>query len=132
VTTPAPASDGRPRSAQVAFWLFIAAAVALIASGLLLAFSSTPVPGFFRGAGGLFAVAGMALAALAGRARRTDDPRFGRATVALAMALVLLLGMFALISMLALTRPGHIWLGIIIVLVVAAVLTLRSRGASDA
>lgn len=86
-------ADSRPRIVQVAFWCWLLAAVALVLLGLLIATSTAP--GFFRGAGVIFAVASLGLAYVAGRMRRGDS-RFRRAAVALAMALVVLLVLFAI------------------------------------
>jgi len=83
-----------PRIVQVAFWCWALGAVALVLLGLLIATSTAP--GFFRGAGVIFAVAGLGLAFLAGRTRRGDS-RFRRAAVALALTLVVLLVLFAIL-----------------------------------
>lgn len=116
-----PASP-RPRVVEIAFWLLILAALALIMSGLLVAFSASPIPVFFRAAGGLFAVSGGALAYLVGRARRGDD-RFRRATVGLTFPLIVLLTLFML------TSRGMAWL-LIMVLVVAGTILLLRPGAT--
>jgi peptidoglycan/LPS O-acetylase OafA/YrhL len=86
------AGEPPPRIVEVAFWCWVAAAVLLILFGLLIAAATAPA--FFRGAGVIFAVAGGGLAYMAGRTRRRDS-RFRRAAVALAVALVVLLLMFA-------------------------------------
>ncbi len=83
----------RPRSVQVAYWAWLVGAVALVLLGLLIATSSAPA--FFRGAGVIFAAGGLGLAYLAARMRR-GDPRFRRAAIALAMALVVLLVLFTI------------------------------------
>ena len=108
----------RPRVVEVAFWLLVVAALALITTGLVVVFSSSPLPPFFRGAGVLFAVAGAALAFVAGRTRG-GDARFRSATIGLALALVVLLALFSLFS------RGLAWLLIMVVLMVAAILLLR-------
>lgn len=107
----------RPRVVEVAFWLLVVAALALITTGLVVVFSSSPLPAFFRGAGVLFAVAGAALAFVAGRTRG-GDARFRSATIGLALALVVLLALFSLFS-------RGLWLLIMVVLMVAAILLLR-------
>ncbi len=117
-----PASP-RPRVVEVAFWLLVVAALALITTGLIVVFSSSPIPTFFRGAGILFAVAGAALAFVAGRTRG-GDARFRSATIGLALALVILLAVFSLFS------RGLAWLLIMVVVMVAAILLLRP-GAQD-
>lgn len=85
--------DRPPSSVQVAFWCWAVAAVALALMGLLIATSTAPA--FFRGAGAIFLLAGAGLAYLAGRTRRGDS-RFRRAAVALSMALVVMLVLFAI------------------------------------
>lgn len=82
----------RPRTVTAAFWCWVVAAVLLIVGGLLAA--TAPLPGIYRGAGVLTAVAGVGLAFLAGRAR-TDDTRFRRAAVVLSLTLVVLVGLTA-------------------------------------
>ena len=111
-------TNPRPVAVDIAFWLLIAAAAGLIAGGLLLVFSTSAIPGFFRGAGALFGVAGAVLAYLVSRAR-SGDTRFRRATVGMAMALVALLALFALIS------QGVVWLLIMVAAIVGAVLLIR-------
>ena len=113
-----PPVSPRPRVVEVAYWLLALAALALIEAGLVVVFTSSTIPVFFRGAGALFAVAGAALAFVAGRTRR-GDARFRSATVGLALALVVLLALFSLFS------RGLAWLLIMVVVMVAAVLLLR-------
>jgi hypothetical protein len=114
MTAPVP----RPRTVNAAFWSWLVAAVLLILGGLLIATTTSHIPAFFRGAGGLFAVAGFATGYLAGRTRQ-GDKRFRRATVALSLALSVLLTLFALMTM------GFIWLVIIVLVVTAATLATR-------
>lgn len=111
-------SSPRPRIVDASFWVWVAATIVLVVSGLLMAFSSAPLPVLARGAGVLFAVAGLALAYLAGR-MRSGDSRFRRAAVALAFTLVALLAVFSLVS------RGVIWLVIMILLMVGALLIMR-------
>ena len=120
MTAPGP----RSRAASISYWSLVVASVALMAFGLLMVFPAASGPAFFRGAGVLFAVAGMGLAFLSGRARG-GDVRFRNATVALALALVILLAVFSLIS------HGLVWLLIMIVLLVGAILMVRSADASS-
>jgi hypothetical protein len=108
----------RPRVVDAAFWAWLAAAVLLVLSGLLIATSSASIPGFFRGAGALFALAGFAMGFLAGRTRQ-GDKRFRRATVAMTLTLTVLVTLFALTTM------GFIWLVIIVLLITAAALATR-------
>ncbi|AFM15443.1 hypothetical protein Mycch_0625 [Mycolicibacterium chubuense NBB4] len=109
-STPPPAN--RPRLVDVAFWCFIAGAVVMIVGGLLAATASyeaarAAIPAsvgddqvrsyltLYRGLGvGAVVVAG-ALAFLGGRARR-GDARFRLATLGLAFATVVVVGLFAL------------------------------------
>jgi hypothetical protein len=112
------AARPRPRIVTVAFWCWLVASVLLVAFGMLLALSPDPLPVLFRGAGALFAAAGLGLGYLAGRAR-LGQPRFRRAAVALALAIVVLLALFALMS------RGPVWLLVMIVTMVGAILMMR-------
>lgn len=112
------APHSRPRVVTAAFWCWVCASVLLVAFGLLLASSEDDVPTLFRGVGVLFALAGLGLGYLAGRAR-LGDRRFRRAAVALALAVVVLLALFALIS------RGPIWLLAMVLAMVGAVLIMR-------
>jgi peptidoglycan/LPS O-acetylase OafA/YrhL len=112
------ATQPRPRIVDAAFAVWLGAATLLILFGLLLALSQSHVPAFFRGAGILFVLAGMALGYLAGRTRR-GDRRFRRAAVAFSLAMVVLLALFSVIS------RGLIWLLIMILAMVGAVLLMR-------
>ncbi|HEX2286717.1 MAG TPA: hypothetical protein VHI10_18155 [Mycobacterium sp.] len=112
------APQSRPRVVTAAFWFWVATAAFLVAFGLLMAFSPDELPAFFRGAGALFAVAGLTLSYLAGRAR-VGDIRFRRAGIALALTLVLLLALFSL------TSGGVIWLVAMVLAMVGAVLIMR-------
>jgi hypothetical protein len=100
------------------FWSWTAAAVMLVAFGLLLAFSPDSLPSLFRGMGALFAASGLGLGFLAGRAR-LGDARFRRAAIALSLAVVVVLAIFALYS------RGPVWLLIMILTMVGAVLMMR-------
>ena len=115
-TPPAPPS--RPRFVEAAFWIWLAAAFLLVLFGLLLAFTQTTVQPVFRGAGALFVLAGVGLGYLAGRAR-TGDARFRRAALGLALALVVLLALFSLMT------RGLVWLLIMILAMTGAVLIMR-------
>ena len=108
----------KPRVVTAAFWCWVVASVLLVAFGLLLTFSEDSVPVLFRGAGVLFAAAGLGLGYLSGQAR-LGHARFRRAAVALALAVVVVLAMFALIS------RGPIWLVVMILAMVGAVLMMR-------
>jgi hypothetical protein len=102
----------------VAFWCWVAAAVTLVGLGLLVALSRANVPFFYRGAGALFVVAGLALGYLAGRAGG-GNAALRRAAVGLALALVVLLALFTLMT------QGALWLIPMILTMVGAVLMLR-------
>lgn len=112
------APQARPRIVNAGFWCWAAAAVLLVAFGLLLAFSPDALPSLFRGMGALFAAAGLGLGFLAGRAR-LGDARFHRAGIALSLAVVVILALFALYS------RGPVWLLIMILTMVGAVLMMR-------
>ncbi|MGZ5377843.1 MAG: hypothetical protein ACXWD8_07440 [Mycobacterium sp.] len=112
------APQSRPRVVSAGFWCWAAAAVLLVAFGLLLAFSPDSLPTLFRGMGALFAASGLGLGFLAGRARLGDE-RFRRAALALALAIVVVLALFALYS------RGPIWLVLMILTMVGAVLMMR-------
>ncbi|WP_006244572.1 hypothetical protein [Mycolicibacterium tusciae] len=114
MTAPQP----RPLVVNVGFWCWAAAAVLLVAFGLLLAFSPDSLPTLFRGMGALFAASGLGLGFLAGRARLGDE-RFRRAALALALAIVVVLALFALYS------RGPVWLLMMILTMVGAVLMMR-------
>jgi hypothetical protein len=90
------APQSRPRVVTAAFWCWIAASFLLVLGGLIAA--SLNVPVVFRGAGVIFALAGAALAFLAGRTR-SGDTRFRRAALALALALVVLIALAALFQL---------------------------------
>ncbi|ULE34190.1 hypothetical protein [Mycobacterium sp. IDR2000157661] len=109
MTAPPP----RPRVVEVAFWIILTSAVLLIIGGLMasaadfddarsaVASSVTDEDlrqylTLYRGAGLISVLVGGALAFVAGRARR-GDARFYRATVGLALAAVLVVGVFAVV-----------------------------------
>jgi hypothetical protein len=114
-TSPAPSN--RPRIVDAAFWCWLAAAVLTAALGLLMATqSSGSTPLFFRLAGGVLVVVGLAHGYLAGRARK-GQLRFASAGVGLAMASVAFLAVLLLF--------GSSILGIIFV---AAIMALMITG----
>jgi peptidoglycan/LPS O-acetylase OafA/YrhL len=112
------APQSRPRVVTAGFWCWAAASVLLVAFGLLLALSPDSLPTLFRGMGVLFAASGLGLGFLAGRAR-LGDARFRRAGIALSLAIVIILAIFALYS------RGPIWLLMMILTMVGAVLMMR-------
>jgi peptidoglycan/LPS O-acetylase OafA/YrhL len=112
------APQSRPRVVTAGFWCWAAASVLLVAFGLLLALSPDNLPTLFRGLGVLFAASGLGLGFLAGRGR-LGDARFRRAGIALSLAIVVILAIFALYS------RGPIWLLMMILTMVGAVLMMR-------
>jgi peptidoglycan/LPS O-acetylase OafA/YrhL len=112
------APQSRPRVVTAGFRCWAAASVLLVAFGLLLALSPDNLPTLFRGMGVLFAASGLGLGFLAGRAR-LGDARFRRAGIALSLAIVVILAIFALYS------RGPIWLLMMILTMVGAVLMMR-------
>jgi peptidoglycan/LPS O-acetylase OafA/YrhL len=112
------APQSRPRVVTAGFWCWAAASVLLVAFGLLLALSPDNLPTLFRGMGVLFAASGLGLGFLAGRTR-LGDARFRRAGIALSLAIVVILAIFALYS------RGPIWLLMMILTMVGAVLMMR-------
>ncbi len=112
------APQSRPRVVTAAFWCWVVASVSLVGLGLLMALSREQVPTFYRGAGVLFALAGLALGYLAGRANG-GNAGLRRAAVGLALALVVLLALFCLMT------QGALWLIPMILTMVGAVLMLR-------
>jgi peptidoglycan/LPS O-acetylase OafA/YrhL len=86
------APPSRPRVVTAAFWCWVVASLLLIVGGLIAA--SIALPAIYRGAGVITAVAGAAMAYLAGRSR-TGDTRFRRAAVVLSLAIVVLVALSA-------------------------------------
>jgi hypothetical protein len=89
------APSPRPRAVTAAFWCWVAAALLLVVGGMITA--SVSLPPVFRGAGVLTALAGAGMAFLAGRTR-AGDTRFRRATIALSLALVILIALLAVVG----------------------------------
>src|SRR5258707_14681083 len=102
MTAPLPVPSSRPRIVDAAFWLWLISSILLVSFGMLLAFSQNNPPTLVRGAGALFAVSGLALGYLAGRARM-GDAGFRRAAVGLALTLRLLL------AAVSVQGPGRVW-----------------------
>ena len=114
-------ANPRPRIVDVAFWCWVAAAFLLILFGVLLVTATAPV--FFRAAGGVFTIAGLALAYLADRTRRRNS-RFRWAAVALALTLVVLLILFDILL------RGLVWLLIVILLLIGAFAATRDTASA--
>jgi peptidoglycan/LPS O-acetylase OafA/YrhL len=112
------APQSRPRVVTAAFWCWVVTSLLLVLFGLMLALSRNNLPLFYRGAGALFILAGLALGYLAGRTRLGYAP-FRRAAVGLALALALLLALFSLMT------HGIVWLLVMILSMVGAVLIMR-------
>jgi hypothetical protein len=118
MTAPLPVPSSRPRIVEAAFWIWLLSSVLLVLFGLLLALSQGNLPPLFRGAGVVYALAGLALGYLAGRARQ-GHAAFRRAGVGLALAIVVVLAVFSLMS------RGLVWLLVMILAMVGAVLIMR-------
>lgn len=106
--------EPRPVGVTTAFWLLVVGGVLLMAGGLMAAtvgfdalrqsapptVSDDAVRGYarlYRGAGILFCLAAAALAGFAVRAR-DGDPRFRRATMALGLTIVVVVGVAAVFA----------------------------------
>lgn len=138
MSAPPPAPLSRPRVVDAAFWVLLAGAVLLVVGGLLAAMLSFDTVraatsssisdaelhkylSFHRAAGVGCVLAGGGLGFLAGWTR-AGDARFRRATIGLALAIVVLVGLTAvfagihvlsllsllptIVGMLMLTRPA--------------------------
>lgn len=91
MTAPQP----RPRVVTAAFWCWAIASLLLIVGGLFAAF--VPLPAVYRGAGVLTALAGAAMAYLAGRGR-DGDTRFRRAAIVLSLTVIVLVALSAILG----------------------------------
>lgn len=109
-------AKSRPRVVTVAYLVWAAAAVLLIANGLFFTLESGIM--FYQAVGVLWVLAGVGLGFLAGRTR-LGDSRFRRAGIALALTLVVLLAIFTVLSQ----TLGSLL--IMILLMIGAVLLLR-------
>lgn len=116
MSVPAPAD--RPRIVDAVFWSWLLAAISLVLLGLLMAATRGNLPAVYRGAGIIFAVAGLALGYLTGRTR-AGNAGLRRAAVGLALALAVLLAVFTLLT------GGILWLIPMILTMVGAVLIMR-------
>lgn len=137
MTAPLPVPPNRPRLVDVAFWCFIVAAVVMIVGGLMASTASfeaaraaiDPSVGddevrsyltVYRVSGMGAVVAAGVLTFLAGRARR-GDARFRLATLGMAFAIVVVVGLLA--AGVGVAQP-LILLSLLPVLVGAVLLTL--------
>lgn len=111
----------RPRTVTIAFWLWLASAILLVAYGLFVVTVRLhgPAP-FLRATGVILILTGAALGFLAGRAR-TGNWRYARAAVALSMALVIFLSILLAIQML-----GLLVAPVVLFLIGASALVMRS------
>ena len=96
------ANDLRPAGVTTAFWLLVFGAVLLMGGGLMAAalMGLNTLVGYailHRGAGILFCLAAAALTGFAVRAR-DGDPRFRRATIALALAIIVIVAVAAVFA----------------------------------
>src|SRR6478735_5439013 len=85
--------QSRPRVVTAAFWCWVVASILLIVGGLIAA-SVSALPMVYRGGGVITALAGAAMAFLAGRTRG-GDVRFRRAALALSLTIVVLVALLA-------------------------------------
>jgi hypothetical protein len=86
------AAQPRPRVVTAAFWCWLVAGVMLMLGGLIAVSVNLPTP--YRAAGGVTVLAGAGIAFLAGRTR-AGDARYRRAALALALTVVVLVGVVA-------------------------------------
>jgi uncharacterized membrane protein HdeD (DUF308 family) len=116
----------RPKSVTAAFWLWLVSGVLLVFIGLLaVTITLTGSAVLHRISGGILIVTGLVLVYLAGRSR-SGDSRFAHAAVALSLALVVFLSILLAIQMLgAFVSP------VVLFLIVACGLIMRSRTAID-
>ncbi|MGV9798305.1 hypothetical protein ACWDTP_09615 [Mycobacterium sp. NPDC003449] len=122
-----PQPSRQPLAATVGFCFWLVAAVLLIVGGMIAASASLPGldTAVFRGTGVLTAVAGVAMAFLAGRSR-SGDPRFRRAAIALSLAIVVVAAVTAKLGVVhILTVLG------IILLIIGTILNALPRPRSE-
>lgn len=114
MSTPPPI--GKPPTIAVAFWCWVVAAVLTASFGMLVATVSTA--DFFRVAGVLLVIVGLAQGYLAGRANRGQQ-RFALAGIGLAMASVAVLALLLIMGAAAI-------LGVVLVAVIMILLVVGS------
>jgi hypothetical protein len=123
-----PVPSGRPRIVDVAFWCWLAAAALLVAFGMLMATQqSASIAPFFRIAGVLLAVVGLAHGYLAGRARKQNG-RFASAGVGLAMATVALLTVLLLFGS---SLLGILFVAVIMILMITGSVLMQRAPAQE-
>jgi hypothetical protein len=123
-----PAPSNRPRIVDAAFWCWLAAAVLTAVLGLLMvtqATASTPL--FFRLAGALLVVVGLAQGFLAGRARKRQL-RFASAGVGLAMSSVAFLAVLLLFGSSIL---GIVFVAVIMILMITGSVLIQRGSAQE-
>src|SRR4051794_38992001 len=128
MSAPPPMPSGRPRIVDGAFWCWLAAAVLLVAFGMLMATQqSASIAPFFRIVGVLLAIVGLAHGYLAGRARRQNG-RFARAGVGLAMATVALLTVLLLFGS---SLLGILFVAVIMILMITGSVLMQRGPAQE-
>ena len=121
-TPPAPSS--RPRTVDAAFWCWVVGAILTAALGMLIAGQNSTL--FFRLAGVLLVVVGLAQGYLAGRTRK-GQTRFASAGVGLAMASVAFLAVLILFG----GKPlGVLAVAVIMILLIAGSVLIQ-RGSAQ-
>jgi hypothetical protein len=90
------APQSRPRAVTAAFWCWVVASLLLIVGGLIAA-SVSALPTVYRGGGVITALAGAAMAFLAGRTR-SGDTRYRRAAIALSLTIVVFVAIVSVLG----------------------------------
>jgi CDP-diglyceride synthetase len=90
------APQSRPRAVTAAFWCWVVASLLLIVGGLIAA-SVAALPAVYRGGGVITALAGAAMAFLAGRTR-SGDTRYRRAAIALSLTIVVFVAIVSVLG----------------------------------
>jgi hypothetical protein len=123
-----PAPSNRPRIVDAAFWCWLVAAVLTAVLGLLMVTQATAnTPLFFRLAGALLVVVGLAQGFLAGRARKRQL-RFASAGVGLAMSSVAFLAVLLLFGSSIL---GIVFVAVIMILMITGSVLIQRGSAQE-
>jgi hypothetical protein len=123
-----PAPSNRPRIVDAAFWCWLAAAVLTAVLGLLMATQAAANTAlFFRLAGALLVVVGLAQGYLAGRARKRQL-RFASAGVGLAMSSVAFLAVLLLFGSSIL---GIVFVATIMILMITGSVLIQRGSAQE-